>query len=659
MVLDNFNLISWRTNKMNVRIILMWFLTATVLVGISNADLYYELWEGTSGTLETFFPTTLTPTDTGTTDDINGWVDAYSPSDAKDDYTLRFTGFITLPAAGDWTFYTWSDDGSRLYIEGDMVVDNDGDHSNTEQSGTRTLGAGKHAITVTFYENGGGDNLEVRYEGPGVAKVNIPNSAFSLTRNKAYAPDPADGEWFRYSTDATDLAWTLPTSVFDSNEPAVITCDVLWFGTDPGGTPELLVTGAAVESVLLAGRADTPAHYYWRVDCYDPNGGVLTKTEGDVWTFSSARDFPVVFLDESDGSTALSEQDRIANRDDYLLSLSMDPVVPVSITVVELPNMFDPLTNTREELESYDGEPGNAPLLWVTHSGGSVALSRISSSLDDLEEYLDDGEEQGTGSSDLEIFLDEGTSRAQMIALRFNTLAIPQGATINSAFVEFEVDGTQASGEVHGIVTGEYVDNAPPLVDAKFHLRDRLAANPTIATASFIWTADYAVDDKVPTADFASVIQEIVDRPDWALGNSIVLFLTEDMNPDPADIDFIDATDPWALRSETYVLDSTNWEGVTVTLAAIDDDDLETDPDLITLTAYTSSTDPDWDRLTGLSVPDVIVSITENDCGTWLFESYDFDEDCYVGMGDLAMILDDWLTCTMPNIGGCTEVYRP
>jgi hypothetical protein len=365
-----------------------------------------------------------------------------------------------------------------------------------------------------------------------------------------------------------------------------------------------------------------------------------------------------VFLDESDGSTALSEQDPIANRDDYLLSLSMDPVVPVSITVVELPNMFNPLTDTKEEMESYDGESAVAPLLWVTHSGGSVALSRITSGADDLEQYIDNGVTQGATSSDLEFFNDTGTGRAQIIALRFNTVAIPQGVTIDSAFVQFEVDATSASGEVHGIITGENVGDAAPLANTTYELRDRLAANGTIATSSFVWTADYAVDDKVPTADFASVIQEIVDRPDWGIANSLVLFFTEDMNPDPADIDFIDATDPWDPRSETYVLDSGNWEGVTVTIAAIDDDDLETDPDVITLTARTSSTDPDW---TGVAVPDVIVSIGENECGVWLFKVYDFDENCYVDMGDLAMILDEWLTCTMPNVigSGCVETYRP
>ncbi len=244
-----------------------------------------------------------------------------------------------------------------------------------------------------------------------------------------------------------------------------------------------------------------------------------------------------------------------------------------------------------------------------------------------------------------------------MIGLRFNSVAIPQGATIDSAIVEFEVDETEATGEVHGIVTGEDVDSAAALVNDAFHLRDRLAANPTVATSSFAWTADYTVSTKVPTSDISSIIQDIVDRAGWNSGQSIVLFFTEDMNPDAADIDFIDPTDPWAPRSSTYVLDSSNWDtGVTVTIAAIDDSDLETDPDPITLTSTASSGDAAWD---GVSVADVIVNVAENECGAWSFSAYDVNTDCFVGLADLAMFLDEYLTCTTPNISGCVETYRP
>ncbi|MFC1462915.1 PA14 domain-containing protein, partial [Verrucomicrobiota bacterium] len=86
------------------------------------------------------------------------------------------TGVIEITAAGDYTFYTTSDDGSRLYIEDSMIVDNDGAHGMQERSGVVTLSVGKHPIRVDFFQGGGGHGLEVRYAGPGIAKQLIPNA---------------------------------------------------------------------------------------------------------------------------------------------------------------------------------------------------------------------------------------------------------------------------------------------------------------------------------------------------------------------------------------------------------------------------------------------------------------------------------------------------
>jgi len=48
---------------------------------------------------------------------------------------VNFSGFIDVPADGQYTFYTSSDDGSKLYIDNQLVVNNDGEHSLRERSG--------------------------------------------------------------------------------------------------------------------------------------------------------------------------------------------------------------------------------------------------------------------------------------------------------------------------------------------------------------------------------------------------------------------------------------------------------------------------------------------------------------------------------------------
>jgi len=91
----------------------------------------------------------------------------------EDGYGFRFRGAIDVPASGRYTFYTTSDDGSMLYIDGALVVDNRGQHGPVEAEGEVTLTAGGHALEVTFFEHMGGDELSVRWKGPGFAKQEL------------------------------------------------------------------------------------------------------------------------------------------------------------------------------------------------------------------------------------------------------------------------------------------------------------------------------------------------------------------------------------------------------------------------------------------------------------------------------------------------------
>jgi putative heme-binding domain-containing protein len=96
------------------------------------------------------------------------------PAARSDSFGLLFSGTLFVPETGTYTFFTSSDDGSRLYLDRRCVVDNDGDHGRRERSGTIELAAGPHAIALTFYEQGGAQGLAVSWEGPGFAKQAIP-----------------------------------------------------------------------------------------------------------------------------------------------------------------------------------------------------------------------------------------------------------------------------------------------------------------------------------------------------------------------------------------------------------------------------------------------------------------------------------------------------
>ncbi len=89
-------------------------------------------------------------------------------------WAFRYEGYVKVPRDGLYTFYTDSDDGSRLLVDGRVVVDNDGPHSALEKSGEVALKAGFHAITVSVFELTGGELLDVSLSGSGVDKQTIP-----------------------------------------------------------------------------------------------------------------------------------------------------------------------------------------------------------------------------------------------------------------------------------------------------------------------------------------------------------------------------------------------------------------------------------------------------------------------------------------------------
>ncbi len=106
----------------------------------------------------------------------------FAGSGRADNVAATFTGTIAIPVSGTWTFFMESDDGSQLYINNRLVVDNDGVHGMLERSGTISLPAGPAAFRVEFFEAGSGAGVIARWQGPsgsGFAKQIIPASAFS------------------------------------------------------------------------------------------------------------------------------------------------------------------------------------------------------------------------------------------------------------------------------------------------------------------------------------------------------------------------------------------------------------------------------------------------------------------------------------------------
>ena len=113
----------------------------------------------------------------------SGVANGFSLAGRKRDYNfgMEFTGYVQILKDGTYTFFATSDDGSRLFIDGKQVVDNDGVHGMVEKSGTIKLTAGMHTIRVIYAQGGGGSGLRVSYQGPGIEKREV--AEFDLYRS--------------------------------------------------------------------------------------------------------------------------------------------------------------------------------------------------------------------------------------------------------------------------------------------------------------------------------------------------------------------------------------------------------------------------------------------------------------------------------------------
>ena len=98
-------------------------------------------------------------------------------------FGVDFNGYLFVPQDGVYTFYLTSDEGSKLWINNQLVVDNDGLHAATELSGSITLESGFHAIEVGYFQLYGANTLSLEYAGPSITRQPLPDSAL-------YASDP-------------------------------------------------------------------------------------------------------------------------------------------------------------------------------------------------------------------------------------------------------------------------------------------------------------------------------------------------------------------------------------------------------------------------------------------------------------------------------------
>ncbi|MFE6765842.1 LamG-like jellyroll fold domain-containing protein [Streptomyces sp. NPDC057689] len=130
-----------------------------------------------------------------------------STTGQSENTTARWTGFLTAPEDGDYTFAASGDNGFRLFIDGKAVIDHwEPDWDNEQTSAPISLKAGEpHEFKLEMFQDTGGANMFLRWSSAKLAKQFVPESAFT---------PPADFEVYPVGLSVADNGTELH-AVFD------------------------------------------------------------------------------------------------------------------------------------------------------------------------------------------------------------------------------------------------------------------------------------------------------------------------------------------------------------------------------------------------------------------------------------------------------------
>jgi len=255
------------------------------LVGITNAveGLLGEYYLGNSGNpwrelvLERVDPTV----------DFNWGAASPDPSMPADGFTVRWTGMITVPASATYTFYTVTDDGVRLWVDGQQIINNWTDHGSTEDSGDITLAVGRqYEIILEFYENGGSAQCELSWESPSIPREAIPSQYLSVERPFPRKPNPEDGAiiketWISLTWEQGDYAASDNVYIGEDSDEVLAGTGDTFKVNQTNADYAVGFVGYPYPDGLEKGKT-----YYWRIEDVEADG--ITTHSGPVWSFMIA-----------------------------------------------------------------------------------------------------------------------------------------------------------------------------------------------------------------------------------------------------------------------------------------------------------------------------------------------------------------------------------
>jgi hypothetical protein len=214
------------------------------------------------------------------------WPDGTSPDPLVNDdmFSVKWTGQVEAVFTETYTFYTNTDDGVRLWVDGQLIIDNWFDRQvPVERKGAIDLVGGQvYDLQMEYYENTSNAVAELLWSSPRTPKDLIPQAAL-LPPIRASSPNPANR--------ATDVKVT-PILTWGPGDHAA--SHQLYFGTDEDAvrnattaSTEYIGPRALGNESYTPGKLDWESTYYWRVDEVN-NLNPDSPWVGSVWSFTTA-----------------------------------------------------------------------------------------------------------------------------------------------------------------------------------------------------------------------------------------------------------------------------------------------------------------------------------------------------------------------------------
>ena len=318
-------------------------------------------------------------------------------SGSSDTFGFRYTGYIYIETTGLYTFSTTSDDGSKLSIDGNEIVDNDGIHSALTESGQLNVVApGYYPIEILYFDKTGDDILAVTVSGPDTGNVEMDLFASGLV-----------GHSLR-----TDTA-TIDITVNPVNDAAAIAGVVAGTLTEDETAPELTASGA-----LTISDIDDLAEEAFVAGTFNGAVGDIAIDAAGNWTYTAQADNAAI--------QALGAGDTL-----------IDTVTVSSVDGTQQ-NITITITGTNDAAVIGGGDTGG-----VIEDGGATEAVSGALSISDVdtgEELFTAGAAAGTYGS---LIIDaNGNWTYTLDNANAAVQALPLSATLNDTVTVTAIDGT-------------------------------------------------------------------------------------------------------------------------------------------------------------------------------------------------------------------------